>query len=282
MESQARRAEAFRALHHRPKLLVLPNAWDVASARLFEQSGFPAIATSSAGLMVSLGFPDGEEMPRRQLVAAVARIARALSVPLTADVVSGYGASVAAVVSTVRQMLRAGAIGINLEDLRPSGKGLYPLPAQVAKIRAIRQLGESLGIPLVLNARTDAYRHSPGGEPARLREAIRRSIELRDAGADCVYPMGVSESSSIQTFVEALGCPVNVMIRPGLPPLRTLERLGVKRVSFGPAASYAAMGFLRRASREVRERGTFRMLIEGALTYEELNSLARPAVGRGR
>jgi len=274
MTTQAEKAEAFRALHHGPHPLVLPNAWDVPSARVFEDAGFPAVATSSAGLMVSRGYRDGEEMPRRELVEAVGRIAGKLSVPLSADVVGGYGRTAREVASTVRMILAAGAVGINLEDLEPSAGGLHPVESQVEKIEAVRRLGKSQGIPLVINARTDAFRHATGNDEERLREAIRRSIAYRDAGADCVYPMGVSDAAAIGTFVRALGCPVNVMIRKGLPTVGQLEKLGVKRVSFGPSASYAAMGLLKRASQEVLSRGTYGSLLEGAITFDELNQLA--------
>jgi 2-methylisocitrate lyase-like PEP mutase family enzyme len=276
MTTPAARAEAFRALHRRRRPLILPNAWDVASARVFEDAGFPAVATSSAGVMVSHGYPDGEEMPRRQYVAAVGRIAQALSVPLSADIVSGYGETPRSVVATVRAVLAVGAIGINLEDLRAGGRGLYPLADQVAKMKAIRSAGESLGIPLVINARTDALRHAPGDDRARYREAVRRASAYRDAGADCVYPMGLTQRDAIASFVEALACPVNVMVRAGLPPVSQLEKLGVKRVSFGPSASYAALGLLRRASEEIQTRGTYRALVQGAITFDELNALARP------
>ena len=276
MVSQAEKAEAFRTLHQGPHPLVLPNAWDVPSARVFEDAGFPAVATSSAGLMVSLGYPDGEEIPRREVAAVVGRIARRLSIPLSADVVSGFGRTPRAVVATVRMMIEAGAIGINLEDLEPSSGGLYRSALQVRKIKAVRQLGTSMGVPIFINARTDALRHAPGDESERLREAIRRSTAYRDAGADCVYPMGLTDAGSISTFVQALGCPVNVMVRKGLPTVAELEALGVKRVSFGPSASYAALGLLKRASQEVLTRGTYGLLLEGAITFDELNLLAQP------
>lgn len=274
MATLAEKAEAFRALHHGARPLVLPNAWDVPSARVFEDAGFPAVATSSAGIMVSHGFRDGEEMPRRELLAAVARIASRLSVPLSADVVAGYGRSSRDVATTVQKVLDAGAVGINLEDRHPRREGLYALPAQLRRLEAVRSVAKASGVPLVLNARTDAFRLAPGDEPERLREAIRRATAYRDAGADCVYPMGLTDAASIATFVEALRCPVNVMVRRGLPPLAELERLGVKRVSFGPSASYAAMGLLRRISREVLDRGVFDSLVEGAISFEELNGLA--------
>ena len=274
MASLAEKAEAFRALHHGARPLVLPNAWDVPSARIFEDAGFPAVATSSAGVMVSHGYPDGEEMPRRELMAVVARIAERLSIPLSADIVAGFGGSPGAVATTVARVLDAGAVGINLEDLHPSHDRLYRLDAQLRRLEAVRRVATQRGVPLVVNARTDAFRHAPGEEAERLREAIRRATAYRDAGADCVYPMGITDAPTIATFVDALRCPVNVMIRPGLPPLPELEKLGVKRVSFGPAASYAALGLLRRASREIQERGSFDLLTEGAINFEELNRLA--------
>jgi len=276
MPSQVEKAEAFRAMHRGAELLILPNAWDVPSARVFEDAGFPAVATSSAGLMASLGFPDGEEMPRRELVAATGRIAKSLSIPLSADVVAGFGATPRDVTATVRKIVEAGAIGINLEDGRPSGHGLYARAAQVRKIESLRRLQGSLGVPFVINARTDAIRHGSGTPRQRLREATRRAISYRDAGADCVYPMGLTEAGSIGTFVRELECPVNVMIRPGLPPLRKLQELGVQRVSFGPGASYATMGLLRRIGRDLLDHRTFDRLLDGAITYDELNELAVP------
>lgn len=275
MRSPAEKAEAFRALHHGPRTLVLPNAWDVPSARVFEDAGFPAVATSSAGVMVSLGFPDGEEIPRREFVATTGRIASRVSIPLSADVVAGFGTTPRAVTSTVRAMLAVGAVGINIEDRNPSGDGLFPVAKQVRKLEAIRALGKAEGIPLVINARTDALRMTGGDEEGRLREAIRRAESYRDAGADCVYPMGLTDAVSVSRFVESLQCPVNVMVRKGLPTIPELERLGVKRVSFGPSASYAAMGLLKRASEEVLARGTYESLLDGAITFDELNLLAR-------
>jgi len=280
----ALQAERLRALHHRDRPLVLPNAWDVPSARVFEDAGFPAVATSSAGVMVSRGYPDGERMPLAELVEVVGRIASRLRVPLSADVVAGYGRTPAAVGRTVRRMLRAGAVGVNIEDHDPVSGGLFPLEVQLERLRAVRRAGEVSHVPLVLNARTDALRHAPGEAPARFQEAVRRAQAFRDVGADCVYPMGLTERRAIRDFVRAVRCPVNVMVRQGLPPLRELARLGVKRVSFGPSASYATFGLLQRASREVLTRGTFRTLVEGAITFDELNLLAEPrrsSPGRG-
>ena len=276
LKSQKEKAEDFRVLHHGKRILILPNGWDVPSARVFEDAGFPAIATSSAGLLVSLGFPDGEVIGRDEFVSAVGRIARILSVPLSADVVAGFGGTTKEVLVTVKAILNAGAVGINIEDFTHATKKLYPIERHIENVKAIRKLAETTGVPLVINARTDALRFAEGDEEARVKEAIRRATAYRDAGADCVYPMGLIDVTSIVRFVKALDFPINVMVRKGLPPVSELQRLGVARVSFGPTASYAAMGLLKRAAKEVLEKGTYENLVEGAITFDELNALAVP------
>ena len=276
MVSQKAKAEAFRELHLSNRVFVLPNAWDVPSARLFEDQGFLAVATSSAGMMVSLGFPDGQEIPSKTLLSAIERIARTISIPLSADIVAGFGTTPKQVTTTVRQAVKAGAIGVNIEDFEHSTKKLFSVEAQVRKLRAVKELAKSMKTPFVLNARTDALRFAEGEEESRLDEAIRRAIAYRDLGADCVYPMGLVDSSMLRKFVTALNCPVNVMVRKGLGSLSELDSLGVRRVSFGPAASYAVFGFLKRACREVLDKGTFTSLTDDAISFDELNSLAIP------
>ena len=176
----------------------------------------------------------------------------------------------------MKMVVGAGAIGVNIEDFVHESKRLLPVEKQLAKLSEVMRVRETLEVPFVINARTDAFRYAEGDEQARLDETIRRAIAYRDLGVDCVYPMGMTTAASIETFVRALDFPVNVMVRKGLPPVAELERLGVARVSFGPGASYAAMGLLRRASREVLENGTYGNLVEGAITFDELNALAVP------
>ncbi len=276
LESQARKAEDFRGLHDRKRVLVLPNAWDVPSARVFEDEGFPAVATSSAGMMVSLGYPDGETVPVTVFLSAVERISKALSIPLSVDVVGGFGSTAKDAVAIAKKVVKAGAVGLNIEDFVHSTKELVPVKAHAAKISALKELGRSLGVPFVINGRTDALRYAKGDDEARFQEAVRRGIAYRDAGADCVYPMGLVEPARISEYVEALDCPVNVMVRKGLPPVPELARLGVARVSFGPSASYAAMALLKRASKEVIRKGTYETLTADAISFDELNSLAVP------
>jgi 2-methylisocitrate lyase-like PEP mutase family enzyme len=276
VSDQAEKAEIFRRLHRGKKVLILPNGWDVASARLFEESGFPAIATSSAGVMVSLGYPDGERIGRKEFFSAIQRIARALSVPLSADIVHGFGRTPKEVVGTVKSVLDAGAVGINIEDSVHETKRLVAVADQVERLEALRDLRDSHDVPFVINARTDALLHAPGSSEDKLAEAIRRGIAYRDVGVDCIYPMGLTDAVSIAAFVRALDFRINVMVRKGLPPVAELEKLGVARISLGPTASYAAMGLLKRASTELLQRGTYDSLLDGAITYDELNRLASP------
>lgn len=276
MRSQKDKAEDFLELHHEKRILILPNAWDVPSARVFENEGFPAVATSSAGLMVSLGYPDGEVIDRDEFFSAVRRIGKVLSVPFSVDIVAGFGRTTREVLATVKATLKAGGVGVNIEDFAHATKKLFPIERQIENVKATRRLGETVGIPLVINARTDAFRFGNGDEDERFAEAVRRAASYRDAGADCVYPMGLTDPVSIGRFVRALDFPVNVMVRKGLPSVSELERLRVARLSFGPSASYAAMGLLKRASQEVLEKGTYENLVDGAINFDELNSLALP------
>lgn len=276
MVSQKEKAESFRALHRGKHLFVLPNAWDVPSAHVFENGGFPAVATSSAGMMVSLGYPDGELIPRDEFLEAVSRIAAVLSIPLSVDIVGGFANDPRELASTIKGVIDAGGIGVNIEDFVHETKRFEPVEKQIGKLETIKSQTESMNVPLVINARTDALRYAEGDDEAKLQEAIRRASAYRDAGADCVYPMGLVDREAVSRFVRALECPVNVMIRNGLPPLEDLENLGVKRVSFGPGASYAVMGLLKRISKEILAKGSFASLLEGAISFDELNSLATP------
>jgi 2-methylisocitrate lyase-like PEP mutase family enzyme len=258
-------------------ILVLPNAWDVPSARVFEDAGFPAIATSSAALAVSLGYPDGERIGKDELFAVVRKIAKSITGPLSVDVESGFGATKDQLTDTIRRVVAAGGIGINIEDISNfENKTLVRTEDQVERIRTVRSVSDSLGIPLVINGRTDAYRFGGGDETAKLQEAIRRGNAYGGAGADCVYPMGLTDKDAITTFVRAVNKPVNIMARKGAPTISELEKMGVKRLSLGPGPMYATMGLLRKISRELREKGTYESMLAEAITFDELNALAQP------
>jgi 2-methylisocitrate lyase-like PEP mutase family enzyme len=269
------KASAFRAMHTGPETLVLPNVWDVASARIIEESGFRAIATSSAGVAFSLGYPDGQKISRDEMLAAVARIARAVKVPVTADVESGYGKAPEDAARTARDVIGAGAVGMNLEDVSgDSARPLAELPLQLEKIRAVREAASNLNVPLVLNARTDVYLLGVGEPGSRYDETVRRLSAFRDAGADCVFVPGLQDAAIIGRMVSDLKCPVNILAGPGAPSLPELHRLGVARVSLGSAPMRATLGLLQRIGSELKATGTYAAM-EGAPPHSDVNRLMK-------
>lgn len=266
--SQAEMAARFRRLHDSPpKPLVLPNAWDAASARMIEEVGAPAIATTSAGVSWALGRGDGQRLERGEMIEMVRRIVATVAVPVTADVEGGYGEGTPDdVAATVRAAIEAGAAGINLEDAL--GGRLLPPERQAERIRAARAAAEKAGADLFLNARTDVYILGPGTP----EETLRRAEIYRAAGADCLFVPRLVDPEAIAALVPRLGLPLNIMAGPGAPTVAELARLGVARVSVGPAIALAALEATRRATRELLERGTYGGL-DGALPYREANAL---------
>ena len=271
MNQQANAAQAFRAMHSGSEILLLPNVWDVASARVIEAAGFPAIATSSAGVAFSLGYPDGQKIPAQEMLSVVARIAKAVQVPVTADVESGYGNRPEDIARTARDVIAAGAVGMNLEDATHSADlPLRDPQLQAEMIGAVREAAKKSGVPLVLNARTDVYLLQVGDPAGRYDEALRRLSAFRDAGADCVFVPGVRDATTIRRFVSDLQCPVNILAGPGSPSIPELRKLGVARVSLGSSPMRASLGIVRRIADELKSTGTYQTL-EGAPSHAEMN-----------
>lgn len=273
IDDQKAKAMAFRAMHRSGKILVLPNAWDVASARVFEEAGYGAMATTSAGVAFSLGYPDGQKLSRVEMLARVGRIARAVKVPLTADVESGYGPRPEDAARTAREVIEAGAVGMNLEDVSEDpSQPLVELPLQLEKIRAVREAALKTGVLLVLNARTDVYLAEVGAAESRYDETLRRVVAFRDAGADCVFVPGLRDVETIGRLVRDVKCPINILVGPGWPTIAELESLGVARVTVGSAAMRATLGLLQRIAVELRTSGTYGAL-EGGIPYADVNRM---------
>jgi len=257
----------LRQLHAGPKILVLPNAWDVASARIFEAAGFPAVATTSAGVANSLGYPDGQHVSREEMLDVIDRIVRAVSIPVTADVESGYGDPE----GTAKALADIGAAGMNLEDSATAdARELADIPTQVKIIQTVRSTAD-----LVINARTDVFLMSIGDPATRLDRAIERLKAYQAAGADCVFVPGVRDAETIRALA-ALGR-INILAVAGTPPIAELERLGVARVSIGSGAMRASMGLTQRIANELRDRGTYASFTEGAMPYADANALFKMA-----
>ena len=270
---QRQKADEFRSLHSEGDVLLLPNVWDVASARIIEAAGFPAIATSSAGVAFAQGFPDGQRITAERMLGAISDIAHRVKVPVTADVEAGYGGKPEDAARTARGVIEAGAVGMNFEDASgDEAHSLFDLPLQLERIRAIRETAESLGVPLVLNARTDVYLLQIGEPSTRYDEALRRMSAFRDVGADCVFVPGLTDLTTIRRFVDDLRCPVNVLAVPGSPSVAELAKAGVRRISRGSGPMRAALGLLRQLAQELKTSGTYSTM-KGAPSHAEINRL---------
>jgi 2-methylisocitrate lyase-like PEP mutase family enzyme len=236
----AEAAERLRALHSGSEPLVLPNAWDAATARAVVEAGFPVVATTSSGVAAALGWEDGEGTPPDEMFAAIARIARVVDVPVTADIESGYGLQPEEI---VWRLLEAGAVGCNLEDTdHAAGKTLRDATTQAHRLQAFKQAANAAGVDVVLNARTDVFLRLKPNEPQPIEEAIRRGRLYLEAGADCIYPIGVADEGAIAALVDGIPGPINVI--PGFrgaPGLARLRELGVRRMSYAARLYNAAM-----------------------------------------
>jgi 2-methylisocitrate lyase-like PEP mutase family enzyme len=272
--SQSDLARRFLAMHDGRKILVLPNAWDVASARIFEEAGFPAIGTSSAGIAFALGYPDGQKISRGEMLEVVRRIASAVRIPVTADVEAGYGDSPEDAARTAQDVLAAGAVGMNLEDANHERPDLLvDLSLQSEKISAVVETCARAGISFVLNARTDVFLAGIGPAETQLARSIERLNAYRDAGAQSLFIPGVRDKETIAQLARGVHGPLNVLAVAGTPPVGDLEKLGVARVSVGSGPMRATLGLITRIARQIRDEGSFALMADGALPYADANRL---------
>ncbi|MEU8433629.1 isocitrate lyase/phosphoenolpyruvate mutase family protein [Streptomyces sp. NPDC029216] len=262
------KAIAFTALHTPLTPLPLANAWDVASARIVEAAGASAVATTSAGVAWSLGAPDGDALARDRALDLIARVAAAVSVPVTADIEGGFAADAAGVGETVAGVLAAGAVGINIED------GTRAPAEQAERLAAARAAADAAGVPLYINARVDTYLFGLGESATRLDETLARASAYLAAGATGVFVPGVTDPAVIAELARGIDAPLNVLVGPGAPSVAELGALGVARVSLGSWVAEAAYAVARRAAEELLAGGTYGSLGD-ALPYGELNALLK-------
>ncbi|MCZ2126580.1 MAG: isocitrate lyase/phosphoenolpyruvate mutase family protein [Anaerolineales bacterium] len=273
LDEQRQKARQFFEAHRAPQVLVLANAWDAASAKMFEVCGFRAVATTSAGVANSYGYPDGEKMSRAETLDVVRRIARAVDVPVTADMEAGFGSTSDEVAETARLVLEAGAVGLNLEDgTDDDARPLLAIDEQVERIKAVKRAAENFGVPLLLNARVDVYEKFGADVNDRLAQTVERAKAYLEAGADCVFPIAMDDKDEIAELVRATNnAPINILARHGSLPVSALEKLGVARISFGSIPMRATMATVKQIAQEIQERGTYNFA-QGIPTYTELNN----------
>lgn len=263
-------AAAFRRLHQGPDLLILANAWDAGSARLFESLGQKAIATTSAGLAWSHGYPDGDVLPVPVLVAALAEIARVVRVPLTADIEAGYSDHPETVGETVARVIDAGAIGINIED------GAGPPVLLCAKIEQAKRAAAARGVDLFVNARADVFLRRLTPPDRALDETLERARLYREAGADSLFVPGAADPAQIGAIVAAAGLPVNILAVPGVPDAAALHRLGVRRLSAGTGICQALWNQAADLARGFMLDGLRPPAADAGLRYPDINALLAP------
>lgn len=262
---QKSKAAAFSALHATGEILILPNAWDAASAAVMADAGAKAVATSSAAVAWSHGYPDGDALPLPLLLATISAVARVVSVPVTADIEGGYTDDLAGLAETIRAVIDAGAVGINLED------GRRDPDLHARKIEAARKAADASGVPLFINARTDVYLKGLAEGHAAYVETTARAERYRNAGASGIFAPGPAEPDLIGRLADEIKLPLNIMLLPGLPTAERLQALGVRRVSSATAPFRAAYATVAKATASFLANGEAAAFSAGAEGLGNLN-----------
>jgi 2-methylisocitrate lyase-like PEP mutase family enzyme len=258
---------AFRALHVNDEPLRLPNAWDAASARLFESLGAPAIATTSAGVAWALGYPDGRALPVDAAIDAAARMARVLTAPLSIDIENGYSDDPQQVALHVQRLIDIGVSGINIEDGRDSPDLL------AAKIEAIRTTAAKSNRDIFINARCDVFLAQLVDKRALVEESIARGTRYASAGADGFFVPGLVKGGDIVSVIAGVPLPLNLMVWPGLAPSAELGALGVRRLSAGPAISRIIWERAAKMAGDFLDTGRSEPMFDQAMPHAQLQGL---------
>lgn len=248
MHTQKAKAELFKELHHNGKMLVLPNIWDALGASLLEKLSYPAVATASASVAFTNGYDDGENIPFHELLVLLKKITGSVDIPVTADVESGYASANNDLQKNIELLIETGIVGINFEDSNKKDGTLLGSEAQCERIRLIRKVADKKGLALFINARTDVYTKGKdfASEEEKFTEIVKRGKAYKDAGADCFFPLAMTQKTDIQNLIEELNYPINIIAIKGIPSLKILNEIGVARISLGP-------GFLKIAIRKMKE-----------------------------
>jgi 2-methylisocitrate lyase-like PEP mutase family enzyme len=271
MSAQVQKAERFRALHNGGRILVLPNIWDPGGARLLEWLGYSAVATASASVAYSLGYDDCQQITFDAMLDVVHRVAAAVNVPVTADMEWGYAEQPQDVAENIRQIVRAGAVGINLEDSIREGEVLFDTDFQCARIRAVREMAQQEGVPLFINARTDVFwPRVPGSDAEKFAAAVERARAYLQAGADGFYPIILGDLPTLKRLCQAIPAPINVLAPTAGATLRELEEAGIARLSLGPALMWASLTLMRKIAVELQNYGSFDLFRRDMISADEI------------
>lgn len=283
---QKEKAELFLRFHEDKEMLVLLNSWDISSSKIVEASGYKAIATTSMGIAASLGYPDCQIIKLSEMIDVVTGIVNNVNVPVTADIEAGYGNTIDEITESVKKFIDSGIVGINIEDSLELNPKLIDEMEFCERIAAIRQLSNSMGFHLVINARTDSFYTSISSPKEKLSESIRRGNKYREAGADCIFVQPVWEKETIRTLVKEINAPINILANPGIgagilpPSVKELQDLGVARLSLGSGLLKATLALIKKVADELSEKGIYDILAasltplaDTALAYKMATSI---------
>lgn len=264
----------FKELHQNDKMLVLPNVWDPLSAILLENIGYKAVATASASIALSNGFPDGEKLPFKEVLRILAKIVNSVSIPVSADIEGGYANNNSTLKENIKQLIDTGIAGINIEDSNHFGDGLISIKDQCGKIALIKETAAKQGSDLFINARADVNLR-PGALTAseKLSELIKRGKAYRDAGADGFYPMILKDKDGIEEIINEVELPVNILLIPGIPELEILQKMGLARLSLGPGLLKIAVNAMKNISEKLLNLEGMSDITGNPVTGDFLNHL---------
>ncbi len=284
---QKEKAELFLKYHQDKEILVLLNSWDIGSSKLIEASGYKAIATTSMGVAASLGYPDSQVIQLSEMIGIIKGIVKAVQVPVTVDIEAGYGNNVNEVIDSVKKIIATGIVGINIEDSIDLSPELIDETEFCERISAIRELSDSLGFHLVINARTDSFYTSSGSTQEKLSESIKRGNKYREAGADCIFVQPVWEKETIKTLVKEINAPINILSNPtigGGSPLSVseLQDLGVARLSLGSGLMKASLALIKKVADELSEKGTYNILLGTLTPFPEAAMAYKMTIGQSK
>lgn len=273
--TQKEKAELFLKLHHDDEVLVILNSWDAGSSKLVEACGFKAIGTTSMGVAASLGYPDCQKITFKELLNTVKSIVKSVSAPVTVDFEGGFGNNIDVILKNTEKLIQTGIVGINIEDSIALNPNLLETDKFCERLRAIRELSNSMGIHLVINARTDVFLAQSGKPEERLTEAVKRGNKYREAGADCIFVPNVTKSDKISLLVKEIDAPVNILANPtngaGLPPgINELRELGVARLSVGSSVMKATLKLVRNIAEGLLLNGSYDNLLHSSTPVEDI------------
>jgi 2-methylisocitrate lyase-like PEP mutase family enzyme len=281
---QKEKADLFLKYHTDKEILVLLNSWDIGSSKLIEASGFKAIATTSMGIAATLGYPDCQVIQLHEMIQVIKGIVNAVQAPVTVDIEAGYGNNINEIIESVKKIIDTGIVGINIEDSIDLSPVLIDEMEFCERISAIRELSQSLGFHLVINARTDSFYTSTGSVKEKLAESIKRGNKYREAGADCIFVQPVSDKETISTLVKEINAPINILSNPGIgggvpPSVSELQDLGVARLSLGSGLMKATLSLISKVAEELLNKGTYNILLETLTPLQKSAIAYKMAIG---